>query len=92
MKASEVTPSGKIRETDKGKCLYIIAITSGVSLTNIPSKCTIKRKFSKMMVVYRNEGSSSSKVPDRFMLEFRDSKKDEGIYNELFFLVITDTI
>lgn len=45
-----------------------------------------------MMVVHRKDSSTSSKIPDRPMLGFRNSEKVEGIPNKISPLVITVTV
>lgn len=79
MKASEAGLIGERRENDKGTYLYIPSITSSAPRENLPSNVMVKRKFSKMMGVYRNDGSLSSKVPGKPMLGFWDSEKVRGI-------------
>lgn len=91
-KVSEVVTSREKREISKGISSYTATIFDGAPQGNLPSKGTIKRKMSEMMTVYKIKGSSLSKISDRPMLGFRDSKKVGGISNEFIPLVITTTI
>lgn len=84
MKTSYVSPNGEITESDKGNHMYTIVITSGSPWAKLPSKGMVKRIFFEMMVVYRNEGISSTRIPNQLALRFRDSEEVKGISNELF--------
>lgn len=77
----EVGPSGDKGDTFQGKCMYIAVITGKAPWANLSSKWMVKRKIVEMTVVYKKEGSSSSKFSDQPMLGFRESKKVWGITN-----------
>lgn len=52
----------------------------------------MKRKIEELMVVHKKDRSTSSKSPDKLMLEFWDSEKATRTLNDIFPLVIITTI
>lgn len=58
--------------------LYITTITGGAPWAKLPSKGTVKRKTIDMMVVYKKDVGSSSKISNWPMLGFWDSEKVGG--------------
>lgn len=84
MKVYKVDLIGGKRVTVKGKRLNLAVITGGAPGEKLSSKGTIKRKIGEVMVVWKNEGSSSPKFPNRPMLGVWDTEKIRGIPNEMF--------
>lgn len=79
---SEVRTIGESKEANKGKHLYISAITGGAPRENLPSKGTMKRKFIETIFVIKKDASTLVKIPHQPILGFWDSEYVGGIPNE----------
>lgn len=79
-------------EDHKGKRQYIASITGGLPKEKNPYKGKMMRKISRLIVLSKEEGNDLTRELETSILGFQKSEKVGGTSNEIFPLVIKDTI
>lgn len=82
----------RIEKLANEKHPYIFSITGGTPRSNPYSKGTVKSKIVDLKAVYKGGGNSLLSTSNRAMMGLQDSEKVKGVCNELFPLVIINTL